>query len=192
MIEEEAVVARHLSSISAARALDVGTGSGRYALLLEAMGVTSVTGADMSMAMLRHNTCGRRLCADAMSLPLPDAAFDLVNASLVAGDMPDLAGFVAELSRVLGRGGHLIYSDFHPNWDAFGWQRTFRSANGRLHALPRASHAVADHMSALATAGLDVIAADDVSLPVSRRGLGRLLPPQMLPVALVFHARKRD
>lgn len=190
MRAEQAVVARRLSAIRATRALDVGTGSGRYVPLLEATGAETVIGADLSMAMLTRNASRRRLCADAHSLPLATAAFDLVNASLMAGDIPDLAPWIAELARVLMPAGHLVYSDFHPNWDHRGWQRTFRANDDVERALPRASHQLSDHFTALENAGLDVIAAHEVKVPMGRSGPMQLWRPQSVAVAMVFHARK--
>ena len=190
MVAEQAVVVRHLSAIRATRALDAGTGSGRYASLLASMGARTVVGADLSLAMLGRNQTRKRVCADAHHLPLADGTFDLVNASLVAGDITDLTPWIAELARVLMTGGHLVYSDFHPSWDRHGWQRTFRTSDGQERVLPRASHHIADHFAALARAGLHVEAVDDVLVAMGRHGLGRLLRPRRLPVATVFHARK--
>ena len=190
MQAEQAVVMRRLATIRARRALDVGTGSGRYLPLLKAAGVRTIVGADLSPAMLRRNTGRYRICADARHLPLRSKTFDLVNASLMAGDIPDLAPWIAELARVLAPGGHLIYSDFHASWDRRGWQRTFRANDGREWVLPRNAHDLDEHVAALEHAGLEVIVINNVKLPFAARGLRRLLPSRALPVAMVFHARK--
>lgn len=190
MHAEQAVVTRHLAGIRATRALDAGTGSGRYLPLLAATGARTVVGADLSPGMLHRNQSRHRVCADARHLPLAGATFDLVNASLMAGDIADLAPWIDELARVLMPGGHLLYSDFHESWDRRGWQRTFRTSDGRECALPRAPHALGDHLAALARAGLDLVAMDVVTLPPNRHGLRRLLGSRALPVATVFHARK--
>lgn len=186
MQAEQAVVVRHLSTIRATSALDVGTGSGRYASLLAATGARTVVGLDLSIAMLQHNSNRLRVCADALSLPLPSAAFDLVNASLMAGDIADVAPWLAEMARVLVPGGHLLYSDFHPFWDLRGWQRTFRTRSGEELALPRASHQIHEHLFAINGAGLALIASDEVTITQPRR----FRQPRTLPVAMVFHARK--
>src|SRR5581483_2602464 len=97
---------------------------------------------------------GARVCADARALPIRSASVDLVNASLMVGDIADLAGWAREMARVLVAGGHLVYSDFHPTWTQFGWQRTFRDADGAMHELPFEPHTIEQHLGALADAGL--------------------------------------
>lgn len=190
MTAEQDVVTRRLSTIRATTALDVGTGSGRCVPLLEGTGATLVVGADLSIGMLRRNESRHRVCADANQLPLPSGAFDLVNASLIAGDIADLGPWIDELARVLMPAGHLIYSDFHPAWDHHGWQRTFRTADGDERALPRASHQLEDHFAALERAGLDVLAAEEVSVPRGRTSLWQGWRRHSEVVAIVFHARK--
>jgi len=197
MRAEQDVVARHLSSIRATRALDVGTGSGRYLPLLAATGALTTIGADLSLGMLRRNAGRQRVCADAMQLPFASGAFDLINASLIAGDISDLTPWIEELARVLEPGGSLIYSDFHPSWETRGWQRTFRAGDGHEHTLARAPHQIDDHFSALERAGLDIVAASEVRAAIDAasrpRRLGAILglwSARAVPVAMVFRARK--
>ena len=65
---EQDVVQRLLARIRATRALDVGTGSGRYLPLLRATGASAVVGVDFSLAMLARAAgasrgAARRICA---------------------------------------------------------------------------------------------------------------------------------
>jgi len=179
MQAEEAMVERMLRGVVAARALDVGTGSGRYLPILAGTGAT-VVGLDLSMPMLRRGS-GRRVCADACALPFRRATFQLINASLMVGDVKDLRGWASEMARVLSTGGHLVYSDFHPVWKEQGWQRTFRDAAGRLRTIAFEPHAIDDHLDALAAAGLAVRAIREPRLPIKRKEL---------PVLAIFHAVK--
>ena len=155
---EQEVVEPLLAHIRAARALDVGTGSGRYLPLLEATGASTVLGLDFSLAMLRRGSPGgpARVCGDACRLPFRRGAFDLINASLMVGDVADLGAWSREMARVLTPGGHLVYSDFHPSWAQRGWSRTFRSADGVMHDISFNAHAIEDHLGALERAGLRV------------------------------------
>jgi len=156
MRAEQAVVEPLLAQLRPSRALDVGTGSGRYIPLLQATGASVVLGLDFSLAMLARGTGNRRICGDACVLPFRRGAFDLINASLMVGDVPDLGGWAREMARALSFGGHLVYSDFHPSWAQRGWSRTFRAADGALHDVAFHSHSIDEHLVALEQAGLHV------------------------------------
>lgn len=180
MRAEEACVARVLRTVTASRALDVGTGSGRYVPLLAATGA-AVIGLDRSLAMLRRGNGQRRICGDACALPCRRASFQLVNASLMVGDVANLRAWASEMARVLTRGGHLVYSDFHPTWVEQGWTRTFRDRSGALHAVRFEPHSIDEHLAALETAGLAIRAIREPRLTIAHRDL---------PVVVVFHAVK--
>jgi ubiquinone/menaquinone biosynthesis C-methylase UbiE len=187
MQAEQDVVAPLLAQVRATRALDIGTGSGRYLPALAQTGASRVLGLDFSMAMLvRGDATYPRVCADARRLPFRRSAFDLINASLMVGDVADLGAWSAELARVLARGGHLIYSDFHPSWADRGWQRTFRGADGDALGIAFQPHTIDEHLSALEQAGFRVLAIREPRLGtngVRRRGGNP-------PVVVVFHAVK--
>jgi malonyl-CoA O-methyltransferase len=180
MEAEQAAVAPILASMSPGRALDVGTGTGRYLPLLAAAGARLVVGVDLSQAMLGH----RRFAApcirgDAQRLPFASGSFDLVCSSLMAGDLPDLRAWVAEAARVLAARGHLVYSDFHPSWSSRRWRRTFRAADGRLIELSYFPHAIEEHLALMTRASLRVRAVREPRVP-----------GQATPAVVVFHAAK--
>lgn len=191
MRAEQAIVEPLLRRLAPRRALDVGTGSGRYLDVLSSIGAASV-GIDFSLGMLaavRQN----RVCGDARRLPFRSERFQLVNSSLMAGDIADLPEWTAEVGRVLVPGGHFVYSDFHPTWTRLGWRRTFRAADGQLHDIGFVPHAIDEHLHALGAGGFDVRAireprlADDADAAV-RRFRRRWGDPA---VVVVFHATKR-
>ena len=194
MRAEQRAVTALMAKVKPARALDAGTGSGRYLPELAAAGATLVVGLDFSPEMLAHGPrCGLRVCADARRLPFGRGAFDLVNASLMAGDIDDLAAWIGATAEVLTPGGHFIYSDFHPTWERNGWRRTFQTPDGRTRHLPLFPHALDQHVAALASAGM--VLADllelgllendaDESSATFRRRWGNP------PVAVVVHATK--
>ena len=193
---EQEVVEPLLAHLRSTRALDVGSGSGRYVPLLEATGAATVVGIDFSLAMLRRGGAGRgRVCGDACRLPFRRGTFDLINASLMVGDIADVGAWSREMARVLATGGHLVYSDFHPSWAEHGWSRTFRGADGALHDLSFNPHAIDEHLAALAQAGFQVrtireprfTAARDESDPAVKAFRRRWGNPQ---VVVVFHAVK--
>jgi malonyl-CoA O-methyltransferase len=198
---EEQVVVPILRTLRAARALDVGTGSGRYLPLLEATGARLIVGVDLSRAMLSRGSSPlaapaaamtRRVCGDACRLPVRRGAFDVINASLTVGDVADLEGWMREMARALAWQGHLVYSDFHPSWAQHGWSRTFRTAAGVQHDVAYHARSIDDHLAAIEQAGLRVhaireprFAADrDPGIKAFRKRWGN---PQ---VVAVFHAIK--
>jgi SAM-dependent methyltransferase len=181
-----------LDQLRALRALDVGTGSGRYLPLLRATGAAVVAGVDFSIAMLTRGNRAGKVCGDACRLPFRRSSFDVVNASLMVGDVDDLGGWAREIARVLTAGGHLVYSDFHPSWAQHGWSRTFRTATGQMHDVAFHAHSIDDHLEALERAGLRVRTIreprfkdeGDAGVKAFRRRWGN---PQ---VVVVFHAVK--
>ena len=192
MEAEQAIVAPIISSMSPVRALDVGTGSGRYLPMLASTGARLVVGVDLSLPMLRRQTEGvPRVCGDACRLPFRDASFDLVSSSLLVGDIADLAGWIDELARVLAPGGHLIYSDFHPSWATDRWRRTFRTADGRSFEVVYFPHTIAEHLTLLDGRAFEIRAIREPRLaaPDAARWLRRS-PPRHAPVVVVFHAVK--
>ena len=193
---EQDIVALLLSQIRATRALDVGSGSGRYLPLLEATGASRVCALDFSMAMLTRGTGRARVCADARRLPFRRAAFDVINASLMVGDVADLCGWAREMARVLATGGHLVYSDFHPSWAQHGWSRTFRAADGVLHDVSFHAHSIDDHLAALEGAGLHVRAIREPRFNANRAFVDACIKAFRRrwgnpPVVVVFHAVKK-
>ena len=192
---EQEVVERLIAQQRATRALDVGTGSGRYLPLLAATGARIVVGLDFCRAMLARCAGADGGClvlADAYQMPFRRAAFDLINASLLAGDVGELERWTRELARTLTYGGHLIYSDFHPSWAHHDWRRTFHDADGRTHEVPYQPHTIDDHLAAIARAGLDVVAIreprfKDDSEPAVKAFRRQWGNP---PVVAVFHAMK--
>ena len=97
--------------------LEVGVGTG--ANLAHYPRDVRVTGVDVSTKMLdaardRASELGRDVTlreGDAMALPFPDDAFDTVVSTFVLCGVPDVAGALGEMVRVLRPGGHLLLAD---------------------------------------------------------------------------------
>jgi ubiquinone/menaquinone biosynthesis C-methylase UbiE len=92
------------------RALDVGCGSGALTLALaDRLGAESVAAADPSEPLLA--ACAARVPgaevrrAPAEELPWPDGSFDAALSQLVLNFVPDADAAVAEMRRVVARGG---------------------------------------------------------------------------------------
>ncbi|MEU6100708.1 class I SAM-dependent methyltransferase [Streptomyces flaveolus] len=102
------------------RVLDAGCGTGRaLPPLRAAVGPSGVVvGADLTPAMLEaavragRNRDGRLLLADVAALPLRSRSLDAVFAAGLIAHLPDPAGNLGELARVVRPGGVLAL--FHP------------------------------------------------------------------------------
>lgn len=122
-----AAALERLTGPGAGRCLDVGCGTGVLTEALDRLG-WAVTGLDASADQLR--VAGRRLGervelvhGDALDLPFADESFDAVTASLVHTDVDDVARLLAEMGRVLRRGGRLVHVGVHPCFTAPGVER---------------------------------------------------------------------
>jgi SAM-dependent methyltransferase len=97
------------------RVLDVGCGEGQLARSVKA---GFVAGVDPTWAQLHEavRRGGRPVYARAVggALPFADASFDAVMACLVFEHIPDAAGAIHEVGRVLRRGGTFLFFLNHP------------------------------------------------------------------------------
>ena len=108
-----------------ARALDVGTGTGDFALALLARSPRSatVTGVDISPGMLqvaerraakaRLGARYERLIASVESLPFANGAFGVAVAAFVIRNVGDIPRGLREIRRVLRPGGRAVILDLH-------------------------------------------------------------------------------
>lgn len=107
--------------------LDIGAGTGAFALRIEAEAGTTVTAVDSapSMVALARATGVDASVADARALPLPDDAFDCVVANWMLYHVPDRGRAIAEAARVLRPEGVFVAATFSERnldelWDALG------------------------------------------------------------------------
>ena len=97
--------------------LDLGCGEGRLARVLRSLGY-QVAGLDAAPTLVRltasHENPVPAVLADAAALPFRDEAFGLVVAYMSLHDMDAMPQAVAEVGRVLSRGGRLCAAIPHP------------------------------------------------------------------------------
>lgn len=171
------------------RALEIGAGTGYFSLnLLQARTVREATCTDISPGMVaalarnaeRLGLRVRTACADAESLPFPDASFELVLGHAVLHHLPDLRRAFAEFHRVLAPGGRIVFAG-EPS--RFG---------DRLAAIPKAgAHRLAPAWRALLRAGATTPAADPESSDGIDHDLERCVDIHAFaPEDLVAHARR--
>jgi SAM-dependent methyltransferase len=120
--EESDEIPRLLGLNSASRVLEIGSGSGRYALQVAKVSGCRLTGVDINpraVANAARFAQGENLSASVdfhacdVSAPLafPDNCFDCAFSNDVLCHIPDRLGLLRELNRVLKPGGKLLFSD---------------------------------------------------------------------------------
>jgi ubiquinone/menaquinone biosynthesis C-methylase UbiE len=122
-----------IGKVSGREILDVGCGNGSLVRILTRMGnrVTGVDGSapiiELAKAREAKNPLGATYHAsDAANLSIFKAnSFDLVTTCMALMDMPDAAGAIKEMGRVVKRAGRCVMLFSHPCFDiphASSWQ----------------------------------------------------------------------
>jgi cyclopropane fatty-acyl-phospholipid synthase-like methyltransferase len=120
--EESRAIPQMLQLTPASRVLEIGCGSGAYALQIASVVGCSIVGVDINDAGVRNaNTLARaRHLADRVSfqhcdvsktLPFPDAAFDAAFANDVLCHIPGRPALLEDAFRVLKPSARLLFSD---------------------------------------------------------------------------------
>jgi len=122
--------------------VDLGCGTGHAAAALSRRWPQArIIAVDFAPGMLRE-TARRdeasrieRLCADAESLPLPDASIDLLFCNLMLPWCDDPDAVFAEIARVLRPRGLLTFSTFGPD-TLIELREAWRAADEATHVIP--------------------------------------------------------
>jgi len=98
------------------RVLDLATGSGDLARTVQRVCPGArVLGADFSVPMMREAQARQfhqLVAADGLALPFQDASFDVLTVAFGLRNMASWPGALAEMHRVLRRGGSMFVLDF--------------------------------------------------------------------------------
>jgi ubiquinone/menaquinone biosynthesis C-methylase UbiE len=139
VVQQRAEVLALLAARPGERVLDIGSGPGfLVAALADAVGAGgAVRGLDRSAPMnaVARDVIGARSWAgiddgDAVELPYPDGAFDAVVSTQVYEYVADIPRALAELRRVLRRGGRALVLD--TDWDSVVWHVADRERHRRV------------------------------------------------------------
>ena len=164
MRAEQAAMLAEWPDISGGIALDLASGTGRYAQLLIDSAAAHVFAVDISAAMLARAQAGFRVRASMTRLPFASGVFNAVISGLAVGHAPDLTEWMTETARVLAPGGVLLFSDFHPSAARAGMTRTFKDLSGSIHTLPHHTYGVAAHRQAATAAHLTIESVREVRI----------------------------
>lgn len=204
-------------SFTPAVVLDLGCGTGHAALALAARWPGArIIAADFAPAMLReaarHDAAGRceRICADARSLPFPDASLDLVFSSLMLPWCDDPDALFAEIVRLLRPRGLFCFTTLGPDTLA-ELREAWRAADGHEHVMPFTDmHDIGDGLvrAGLAEPVLDVsrytltygdlrslmkdLKATGARNAASARPRGLTTPARLRAVAAAYESFRRD
>lgn len=146
---------QHILSRPGARALDLCCGTGDLLIALGAKAAATVIGSDFCHPMLvaaREKIARRRLAsplfeADALCLPLPDGALDLITVAFGFRNLADYRAGLVEMHRVLRPSGMAAILEFsQPGNTLFGKLYGFYSR----HILPRIGGAISGSRDAYA------------------------------------------
>ena len=113
--------------VAGRRALDLATGTGDIAYSLASSGAR-VVGLDITPRMIElaigkkseHAGSCSFVVGDMLTLPFPDRSFDLVTTGYGLRNVPNLAGAVDEIARVLAPGGFRAVARFQPSGEWSG------------------------------------------------------------------------
>lgn len=169
IILEKLYVDRLLDHLSFNNVLDVGAGTGRYALELARKGarVTALDQSPEMLAIAQHTAQREHLPINFQLAALDDGLhfdaeqFDLLICALVLCHIPDMAHTVQEFARVLQSGGYLLITDFHPAHIDYGWQTSFRQ-EGIKYELPNIPYTREDYLEAITASGLKILEVMDI------------------------------
>lgn len=195
MRAEQRAMVKHWPAVEGRRALDLACGTGRYSRVLTETHAAHIVALDVCSPMLAQVSGASRVRASMMDLPFGDESFDVVISGLALGHASSIRPWMAEVARVLGQGGALLYSDFHPEAARAGLPRTFKDQSGCTFAVPHHCYELSLQQEAAAAVNLRINAIHEIRVGFElqerfsgsdefyRRWHG-------LPIALVVRARK--
>jgi ubiquinone/menaquinone biosynthesis C-methylase UbiE len=120
--EESNAIPKLLELTADSQVLEIGCGSGRYALRVAAQVGCRITGLDLNPHGIRNanqlasqaglsSVASFQECDVAKGLSFEDGAFDAVFSNDVLCHIPGRSAVLADICRVLKPGGRLLYSD---------------------------------------------------------------------------------
>lgn len=169
-----------LASLSFARCLEIGCGTGKNtAWLLEK--AAEVTAVDLSAQMLDQARAKipparvQFIQADiTTSWTFLHSPYDLVSFSLVLEHIENLEPVFQEAARSLNPGGHIYLGELHPFKQYSGTKARFDTPEGR-QVVPCFNHHISDFLLAARRQGLEPVEVNEFFDHPDRKGIPRIL-----------------
>jgi ubiquinone/menaquinone biosynthesis C-methylase UbiE len=156
---EQPIVREILAGLPVGVALDAACGTGRHTEYLASLG-HEVIGIDTSPEMLARAREkvpeGEFHEADLHEVPLEDDSVDLVVCAIALSHVPELAGALTELVRVLRPSGHLVVSDSCGVTGDIGLPLSRVTPDGDFRYIPVYARLASDYLAAALPLGLEV------------------------------------
>jgi malonyl-CoA O-methyltransferase len=181
-------------------AVDVGCGTGRYALQMLRMGASRVTGVDIALPMLaqaqkKAKKAGLPLTiaqGDLLdTISLPESSYDVAVCAMVLAFLPEVKAAFQTLGRLVKNGGSLIISDVHPMTGFMPPYLRFANLHGEEWRIRRHLHLISTLIGAAQEAGF---AFEHLAEPVVDRRLATTYPhlwdAMDKPLSLTLRFRK--
>ena len=157
---EEPEAARMMGVVSGLTVADIGTGTGRHALRMARDGAR-VVAIDFSLGMMaraRSKPGAERVafvCADCLTLPLPDSSFHRVISGLVVEHIAALDRYFNELGRICRPDGFIVVTNLHPAMNLQGVRARFNDPATGAKVYPAGrDHLISDFVMASRRTGL--------------------------------------
>jgi ubiquinone/menaquinone biosynthesis C-methylase UbiE len=160
---EEPVIRPIIDRLPIGLALDAACGTGRHTAYLAAKGhsVIGVDGSAKMLAVAKAKVPGADFCqGDLRALPVADQQVDLVTISLALSHVPELAPVLAEFSRVLRPGGHLVISD-----SRMDYPMVLAMPDGSHGYMPHQSRSTSEYLAAALPLGFEVRRCEELRFP---------------------------
>ncbi len=190
-VEERAMLSLMLP-LDGKTVLDLACGTGRYGLLAWDRGAKMVIGVDNSPDMLRANSLSCKVLAGVTAIPLPVDSVDVILCGLALGHEKQLDVALAEIGRVLRKGGYALVSDFHPFMFLSGARRTFQASDGSTYAVEHYPHLYGDYHRAAWAANLLIEQVVEPHLDMETNGTVASAPTKATeaPIVIVYRLFK--
>jgi ubiquinone/menaquinone biosynthesis C-methylase UbiE len=156
---EEPAVRELLDTLTPGIALDAACGTARHTAYLVSRG-HKVIGVDASPAMLAKAEArvpqAEYHHGDLHELPIHTGSVDAVVCALALTHVKNLGPAIAEMARVVRRGGRVILSDQHPMVEFLGGTAFYSTAKGGFGYVTTYFHAHSSYVDAFRAAGLTI------------------------------------